>query len=263
MSEVREFVSDAIEQVAGQRLVPRRYGRSGDQSFWGHGIPSALMALSEQPAENADPVLLALQQQISGGAGHSGGLGWWWHTPEDTIDKIDPQLLKRDATIYTLILYRLCTTPVLPFDYTAVVRDLESVVESIGTKAGLHFDMQPVAQALADLDRAVGRLNERAKAGGSLDEQEAARLNRAIMEVGRALIPIDYTNTGQFGHDLAVPTRPLPALQAAANLASMDANSQDYNFLRTKLVRERNRVVYGIREATRAIDQALGGASEG
>ncbi|HEX3723797.1 MAG TPA: M28 family peptidase, partial [Nitrolancea sp.] len=136
MSEVRDFVSDVIEQIAGQELARRRYGRAGDQSFWGHGIPAMLMSLSEQPAENADPLLLALHQQISGGAGAGGGLGYWWHTPEDTVDKIDPEFLKRDATIYTLILNRLVSVPVLPFSYSPVVDDLNAVTNAIQEKAG-------------------------------------------------------------------------------------------------------------------------------
>jgi hypothetical protein len=123
MAELREFISDAIEPIAGQRLNRRRYGRAGDQSFWGIGMPAALMSLSAQPPENADPVLLALHDQIAGGKSASGGLGSWWHTPEDTIDKIDPDNLHRDASIYTLLLYRLCTRPVLPFDLLITVEE--------------------------------------------------------------------------------------------------------------------------------------------
>ena len=107
MAEMRSLASDVIEVIAGQRLSPRRFGRSGDQSFWGHGIPSLLMTLSEQPPEAADPALATLFRQISGGHGKSGGLGWWWHTPGDTVDKIDPKLLRRDTIIYTLLTYRL------------------------------------------------------------------------------------------------------------------------------------------------------------
>ena len=258
MSEVRSFVSDAIEPVAGQRLSARRYGRAGDQSFWGHGIPAMLMSLSEQPPENADPVLLALHHQISGGAGASGGLGSWWHTPEDTVDKIDPDFLRRDATIYTLILFRLCNTQILPFDYAAVVEDLTRVVSDIGAKAGDHFDLQPVTDALARLDQAVTRLRDAiATSEQTGGEERAVSINRCLMRVGRALIPVDYTESGQFDHDRAMPTRPLPSLQPAASLAGMDQESDAYHFLHTRLVRERNRVVQGVRQATEAIEETL------
>ena len=262
MSEVRDFVSDIIEQVAGQELARRRYGRSGDQSFWGHGIPAMLMSLSEQPAENADPLLLALHHQISGGGGAGGGLGWWWHTPDDLVDKIDPDYLKRDATIYTLILSRLCSTPILPFRYSEVVDDLRAMMTGIQEKSGSNLDFAPVVEQIDALAKAVDELDGRLSAlRENASDQQIAALNRGMMQIGRALIPVDYTRTGQFDHDLAVPTQALPALQPAVRLTGMDANSADYQYLRTRLVRERNRVVYGLKQAVKAANETLSALS--
>ncbi len=255
MEELRSFVSDAIEAIAGQRLDPRRYGRSGDQSFWGHGIPAALMSLSEQPPENADPVLLALHQQISGGESKSGGLGWWWHLPDDTLDKIDPELLRRDASIYVLLLHRLCTVPVLPLDYRAMVNDIRTSIQLIARQAGEHFDLSSV---LAQIDELSASLEQFYKRLPGLDNRDKAAdvANRCLMSLGRHLIPVDYTQTGQFGQDLAVPTKPVPGLQPAATLPSMNAESDEYHFLRTKLIRERNRVLHGLIEATETVRSA-------
>ncbi len=251
MAELRAFVSDAIEPVAGQRLSARRYGRAGDQSFWGHGIPAALMSLSEQPPENADPVLLALHHQIAGGASAGGGLGWWWHTPEDTVDKIDPAFLRRDASIYVLLLHRLCTVGRLPLDYRPVVADLRQNIEAIAAKAGAQFDLSPALARIDVLAVALDRLDERAR------ELEDATINRCLKRIARALIPVDYTRTGQFGQDLAVPTSPLPGLQPAATLGSLDPGDDDYHFLLTNLVSERNRLVHALTVATRAVDETL------
>ena len=259
MAEVRSFASEVIEAVAGQRLSPRRFGRSGDQSFWGHGIPSLLMTLSEQPPEAADPVLAALFRQISGGHGKSGGLGYWWHTPEDTIDKIDPALLRRDTVIYLLLTYRLCASAILPLDYSAAVEELRGVVADLQAKAGGHFDLTSVAERLAVLGSAVekfrGRITELEK--GSISDGAAGVVNRCLMELGRTLIPVNYTRTGQFDQDLAVPTQPLPGLQGVAKLASTEQASDERQFLITRLMRERNRVVHGILSATRSVEAAL------
>ena len=256
MEELRGFVSDAIEPIAGQRLDPRRYGRSGDQSFWGHGIPAALMSLSEQPPENADPVLLALHQQISGGASKSGGLGWWWHLPDDTVDKIDPEFLRRDASIYALLLYRLCTVPILPLDYRPVVGQLRRNIEAIASRAGEHLDLESVFTEINGLAAALDRFSERIASDGD-DTTLTERMNAALMQIGRALIPVDYSKSGEFDHDLAVPTQPIPGLQAATTLPDMDPESDDYQFLRTRLIRERNRLVHGIIEARRAVEVVL------
>jgi Peptidase family M28 len=259
MAELRSFASDAIEQIAGQRLSARRYGRAGDQSFWGHGIPAVFMALSEQPAENADPVLLALHHQISGGAGRSGGLGSWWHTPDDTVDKIDPVNLTRDARIYALVLHRLCAAAVLPLDYSPVVGDLQSAVRELQAGCAGHFDLAPLAAELEALGAEVRSLSEHAAAArrDGTDEDNASKLNRCLVALGRGLIPVDYTRSGQFDHDLAVPTSPLPGLRAAVRLGHLTPGTDEYEFVRTRLLRERNRAVFAVREARRTIQEIL------
>jgi len=256
MGELRAFGSEVIEQLTGQRLSARRYGRSGDQSFWGHGIPSLLMALSEQPVENADPVLLALHHQISGGAGKSGGLGWWWHTPDDTVDKIDPALLKRDAGVYALLLSRLCGAELLPIDHRPVLTELEGTLGELQAACGDRLDLSPVAVALTALGERLGVLRERIAAlprGGGA----ARTVNLGLMRISRALLPVDYTRTGLFDQDLAVPTAPLPGLQPARRLATLEPGTDGYEFLRTRLVRERNRAVFAAREARRVVDDTL------
>jgi hypothetical protein len=265
MAEMRAFGSEVIQAVAGQQLSPRRFGRSGDQSFWGHGIPSLLMTLSEQRPEAADPVLAALFRQISGGHGKSGGLGYWWHTPEDTTDKIDPEFLRRDAVIYALLTYRLCSSAILPLDYSAVVDELKAVVGDLQAKVRDSFDLSPVAEKLAALGSAVEKLQGRIMGlkKGHLSDRAAWVLNRCLMELGRTLIPVNYTRTGQFDQDLAVPTQPLPGLHGVAKLAPMEKASDERQFLITRLVRERNRVVHGVLSATRAIDAALAALERG
>ncbi len=259
MEQLRSFGSEAIEQLAGQRLEPRRFGRAGDQSFWGHGIPSLFMSLSEQPPEGADPVLLALHHQIGGGQSASGGLGWWWHTPDDTVDKIDPNFLRRDTSIYAVLVHRLCTWPLLPLDYGAQVRDLQTNLSRIQAKCGAHFDLSPVSNQLVALAKTVDRLQDRitglGEGGG--DERYITVVNRCLMQLGWALIPVDYTRAGPFDQDLATPTKPLPGLQPAAELAGLEPDTNAYHFLHTRLVRERNRVVAGLVQADRAVATAL------
>ncbi len=99
--------------------------------------------------------------------------------------------------------------------------------------------------------------------GDEASDEQIAALNRGLMQIGRALIPVDYTRTGQFDHDLAVPTQPLPALQPAILLASMDSKSADYQYLRTRLVRERNRVVYGLKQAVKAVTDTHDAIAQG
>ena len=64
--------------------------RAGDQSFWGIGVPSMFMGMGEQPAGSAESFTRSV---FGGGARKGAGFGWWWHTPEDTLDKVCPESL--------------------------------------------------------------------------------------------------------------------------------------------------------------------------
>ena len=231
MAETWQFAAGPIRDVAGQELTYRRLARNGDQSFEGVGIPSALAGLSAQP---------------------EGGLGWWWHTPDDTLDKIDGPNFVRDTQVYLLACWRLCTLPVLPFAYTETVNELRDRLHMLQESANGRFDLTPLLTELDALHADAERLNAAAKAG-----TDPERVNAAIIAVGRALIPVNYTKAGPFEIDLALEQPILPGLAPVAALAAMDPASNDAGFLRTKLVRERNRVWHALATARREIARAL------
>lgn len=77
------------------------------------------------------------------------------------------------------------------------------------------------------------------------------------MRSGRSLIPVDYTRSGRCNHDLAVPTQPLPGLQAAVTLGTLADDRDAYEFLRTRLTRERNRLAHALTMARRAIVEVV------
>ena len=235
MAETWQFAAGPIREIAGQELRYRRMMRSHDQSFAGLGVPSMLSGLSAQPG---------------------GGLGWWWHTPDDTLDKIDPDRLVRDTQIYLATCWGLCTVPVLPFDYTATAGELGERLQVLATTAGDSFDLAPLVTALAAFRDAATRLN-RTSAASEADPQSIETLNTALLAVAHALIPVNYTEAGPYEVDLALGGPPLPGLRSLATLAKLDATSNESKFLRTKLVRERNRIWDALNTARQAIDRAL------
>jgi len=235
MAETWQFAAGPIREVTGQELTYRRLPRNGDQSFEGVGIPSVLAGLSSQP---------------------EGGLGWWWHTPDDTLDKIDGPNFLRDTQVYLLTCWRLCTLPVLPYDYTATANELRDRLHMLQESANGRFDLTALIIEGDALHADAERLNEAATAAGN-DDARAERLNAAIMAVGRALIPVNYTLAGPFEVDLALENPILPGLAPVADLAAMDPASNDAGFLRTRLVRERNRVQHALATARREIARAL------
>jgi hypothetical protein len=236
MAETYGYAREVLAR-AGVELDYRRVSRSSDQSFWGHGIPSCLTAVSEQSAEGSkqDKAIAALL----GTGGKGGGLGWWWHTTEDTIDKIDPEFLKRDADIYLDLITGLVSGERLPFDPAAGLQEVSRALAGYQAAAGGHLDLQ-------DLVSRADALSDRSSVAviSSLPTGEA---NTLVSDLIRIVMPINYTVSGPFDHDLALGTQPTPGLRKASDLASLDSDSDAFRFLRTRLIRERNRVSAALR----------------
>src|SRR5918997_3919797 len=143
MAETRDCAADVIRELTGVEFTGTRFGRAGDQSFMGHGIPSLFMSLSEQPPSEGDSAG-GFAELIGGQGGKSGGLGWWWHTTEDTLDKIDPDLLVRDTQIYAAIAYRFLSSRVVPLDVRAAAEELLGHLREWQRRAGERFDLASV-----------------------------------------------------------------------------------------------------------------------
>jgi len=257
MIETKDFVSSIVEHVCGQKLAGRRFSRAGDQSFWGLGIPAMLMALSEQPPSGSKTASFVFSP-------HSGGLGWWWHTRDDTVDKIDPTLLLRDAKIYALIISQLCSSPLLPFDYSATVNEIEHKLSELQTQARDLFDLTPLIEKAKTLKELVVRLNGQTDAlrkgiesGASPDSGTIARINETIKLLGRLLVPINYSKVGPFDQDLAVPIPAVPVLDPIKDLPKLKPTSDEYRFLQTRLRRESNKVSYAFLQAEKSVTRLL------
>ena len=223
----------AAREAAGAVLDAKRVGRNSDQSFLGAGVPSLLGSVSHQT---------------------DGSLGWWWHTPHDTLDKIDPSRLVRDTKIFVLAISRLLEDPVLPLDYGAAARDLRESLEDL-QKAAPAFDLAPAPAAAARLEGLCERLNR--AAAGVTGGASARQINACVRQLGRALIPAIYTSTGPFGHDPALETPFLPRLAAARRLTALPADGDEAKFLQVDLVRGRNAVTAAIQEACRQVEACL------
>jgi hypothetical protein len=246
MAETYDFGRQVIADVTGAALDYRRISRSSDQSFWGHGIPTLFATLSEQPRD-ASATGAAMAQLLGAGA-KGGGLGWWWHTPEDTRDKIDADNLVRDARVYAETLWRLCTLPRLPFDYAATADELAQTLQRYHAAANGQIDLEATRALALEFGQELR--------AGELDGLDAEHANDVLLALARHLIPVNYTRSGPFEHDLALGTSPLPGLADAVTLGQLDPDGDDFRFLRTRLERERNRVEHALRSAIRLVRNA-------
>jgi hypothetical protein len=81
---------------------------------------------------------------------------------------------------------------------------------------------------------------------------DAEQVNRALMRMSRALVPMDYTSGDRFAHDPALALPAWPTLQPLNALAGAAAESDQVRFLTVDAVRARNRLAHALREAVRA-----------
>jgi hypothetical protein len=239
IDELKGVAADAIGTVTGQTHAGRRHGRAADQSFWGVGIPSMFGSLSHQPP---GPVKMLAP------------LGWWWHTPHDTIEHIDPQFLTRDTEIVLRVLWRLLTAPVLPLDYTAYATSLQAALAVIKTGLAGRMDISLIDNAAAALAETAQRIGEKSSTASA---QQADRINAALVKASRLLVPLNYTSGERFHHDPALPHLPWPSLAGLRDLAGLPAGSDDTLFYAVHARQTRNRVAHALQEATSILSSAL------
>lgn len=249
MPETQGVAHAVVRSLAGGRFEGQRIGRMGDQSFLGVGVPSLLMDISEQTGDSPE----ASRDFSVFSGGNTGGLGWWWHTTEDTPDKIDPALLERDCKIYLGIVHAFATSPVVPLDYTATARTWLKQLQGLRRGVGRALDLRPAIAEAARLVRATQGLARRARVMARSSDRRAVRqVNAVLMAIGRALIPIDYTERGRFDHDPAVAHRDPPHLAALKALGT--AKGDEAKHLAVRAARDLNAVRHALVTASAAAE---------
>jgi hypothetical protein len=248
MPETYAFARDVLKDTVDVDLDYRRMSRSSDQSFWGHGISSVLASLSEQGIEDSE--MFKAMASLLGGGAKGGGLGWWWHTTEDTLDNIDDDNLVRDAGIYAETLWRLCTVDRMPLDMAALADEIADAIDGYIGVANSALDLSETKELASNLATRIRATD--------LTKAPAARSNQLLMDLGRNLVPVNFTANGPFEQDLALGTQPVPGLREVAQLATLDPASDEFRFLKTKLIRQRNRIEHALRASMRLVSEFNG-----
>jgi hypothetical protein len=227
--------------------------RAGDSAFQGIGIPEVSIGLPEIPSGHPD------RADYVGGSER----GWWWHTPEDTLDKIDMRALVRDTELRLAELYALATLPVLPYRISPIAQNYGRALADLHAAVGRHLDLNvPIERArrleakARELDAEADKLHLAAASGEASSRVQA--LNRLFLRLSHSLNATLYTGSGRFEQDPAAPLPILPGLDPARELAQLDPAGDRYGFLLAQMVRERNRVIATLDDALDWIEEFLG-----
>ncbi|MEP7344988.1 MAG: M28 family metallopeptidase [Gemmatimonadaceae bacterium] len=216
-ASLQNLASDVVRTRAGTtQLRVGRPGRDSDESFNGVGIP--LLQLNHNRLE-------------------SDGGYWWWHTPDDTFDKIDFAVLKGDADLYADALTALLASPLPPISLSAEVEALGALIGQREAAAKGRLDLRLARERQLKLLAAVREIEQHLPAAGG------AGIDLGMVRVLRPIYRVLYTLGGAYHPDPAVSFGLLPGLAEAGSLAATAAGSDAEGFMTVALLRERNRLI--------------------
>ncbi|MCT2537088.1 M28 family peptidase [Aquibacillus koreensis] len=245
MVETKDFGGSFVEALTGEKFIGKRFGRGGDQSFWGIGIPALFMGLSEQPISN--DVASQTLNQLFGGV-KSGGFGWWWHTTEDTLDKLDKDNLQRDCQVYAAVIYDACNRRILPINQAAATTELKEALLDYNKLASDKLDLSLALQRVEQLNQMTININDMIQ-NQEWSDEEAKVINEKLLALSHCLIPLNYVSGDLHDHDLAMNQPPLPLLKDITILAETTPGSNAFFEWQTFLKRRLNKVEYTLRQA--------------
>ena len=251
MSEVDQFCDKVISEVTGKKPRGIRPMRAGDYSFNHIGVTSMYMLMSTIPEEIRKEKGF---YTVGGCAGNS----WAWHTENDTLEVADPDVLLTDIRIYVASIFRILNAHIYPFDFKRWAEESLKVLEAYQALGENHFDLSPVLEEVRTLHQTFSRFYAELEGAYSKKPKRWDRfrkINQCLLEVGRILIPIDYTKGEKYSHDPAFHIPSFPNLEAVRQLPKLSQATNEYRFLRTQLVRERNKVIDAMRRAKKEVER--------
>ena len=220
---------------------PRRIrpARAGDSSLQGVGVPEFSLGVAELAADHPD------RRSYAGGSQGA----WWWHTRDDTVDKVDMNVMVKDLEWRLPSLVGLLNAPILPYRLSNTAALYRTALDEYGTD---RFDVGSSRALVARVEQAARAIESRA---GTLTGDEVARVNAALLRASHLLNATLYSGAGRFHQDPAYPQPLLPSLAGQRELKTLDPKSDRYGFLLASLVRGRNRIDATLREAAMVLER--------
>lgn len=232
-AEGQQFMIENTQMVDSDVAIQfHAIGRGADQSFWGAKIPLHFYTRYIRPKEEKDTA--------TPGAGV-----FWWHTVEDTIDKVDATILFKDAKLLYLNIYRLLTRGRLPFSRAEYFENDRRILQDAAQCCDIEFDFSSIIQSIDNLDGLIQQIED------ALDEES---YNKMVKICCGGLNRLRQTYGSSYDHDLAFSGTGLYSrLCAVKGHTRFNTPSEKYLFLKTDFIRGRNRMLCELEKITREI----------
>jgi len=249
--QVYRFHQRMVKEMLGEKTTDYlRLARTGDQSFFGVGVPSINGRHHPTPERKKE--------------WHGAALGWWYHSAKDTWDKMDPVNLVIDAKMMMAYAVNLADRALLPFEYVFSADEIISRLQEVQKLAGEEFDLsREIKWAKAYRQRALKlrQLTDKlAREKPAKKMKTILKVNECLMQVSRILTPVVSTVKGKYGQDtygLSALSKPIPVLEAVRDYMNYPSGSAERKLLMTRLMRERNRIYDVLCGVVHLIDRTL------
>ncbi|MFR0902464.1 MAG: hypothetical protein ACLSFO_01885 [Anaerovoracaceae bacterium] len=228
--ELKEMLMEAIKTVFGEEGVwHRAYKGGGDSSFFGIGVPYSSFA-TEYTEEKLEELNYAFYSP-------------WLHTDDDTVDKIDKELMKKHVEYFICITEKLLNSPVFPYDFEALADDVQQQWNQIMDVAGRAKEM--LETVTPKIGQYAAALKDFYKSGENLSGTQRKLYDKAAVICERHTAMF-RCYSGRYGQDscCAVATEnPIPALKKTLDKYNKaELGSEDFYLWETMVLRVRNMV---------------------
>ena len=192
---------------------------------------------------------------------------WYSHAKEDTIDKVDMELVKVPFTVNAVSILRLCNNLIYPFEFITIADLIIKTLNALHAEAKNIINLSNLinqAEALRtkikalnkSIDKNISNVNPNNLKSAA--KEKFKNINLCFIELSRNLLPALSSKSGKYKQDpMGSKFIPLFSLHQVSRLSSMDAGSEDYRALYTSLLRERNYFSDTFKNSCRMIDSTL------
>lgn len=210
---------DMIRKIDADAPIQfKRFGRGADQSFWGTEIPYNIMTRYEALPEEKDTA-------APGGSA-------WWHTVEDTYEKVDMHVLEKETKIFYENVKRFACREVVSAEFHPYFEKMRKTLESVDAASDPEFVFSDLYQRLGQLEKMI---TERMEA---VSEQSRMKL---VKITGGKMNWLMQTYGSPYGQDLAYAYGMFPHLTAVKNIYRENTSEKEFLFYMTEFVRQKNR----------------------
>jgi aminopeptidase YwaD len=235
--ESEELLTDIIRDYTKKEPSRLDYlPRGADQSFWGTNIPIHLMLKYE-------PLDLEKRYQTPGG-------NWWWHTEEDLVDKVDSDLLVRDTGMHIELVNHLVNVPILPINLLRFLAKSKEIMKDLDNHSDEAFDFTKIHQTFKKVSIMAGELLEK-------EGLDITSYNKLLKSIGGKLNRLKFSYSSKYYYDNTYPFHPYPGIAKVKDVYQSNSTQEDFLFISTDFVRQRNRIVNEIKEVIVEIERYL------